>query len=339
MSIPQILMLYRSILESGLAAALRDPVSEEGVSYNTDSLYTILRYHVGLYDEKGHAEKALGKMLRPSLLLFTTQELKGDVKRALPAAVALELVHNFSLIHDDIQDHDELRRGRSTVWKLIGMAQAINAGDLMYSIATREALVAGTDAAGAIIDAARVMIEGQGLDLAFEDRWVNAQAYTDMIDKKTGALICCAFRTGGIIAHADATTLDMLLLLGREMGRAFQIRDDLLGVWGDGNITGKPQGSDIRRKKKSFPIALTMQRADEKGRMLLKRVYAKDEISDNDVAHVIGLMTDLGVKESGEETVERYLKEASGYLERLPLSEEGRGLMNELIVYLARREK
>ncbi len=339
MSIPQILMLYRSILERGLVAALRDPVSEEGVSYNVDSLYTILRYHVGLYDEKGRAEKALGKMLRPSLLLFTTQELKGDVKGALPAAVALELVHNFSLIHDDIQDHDELRRGRSTVWKLIGVAQAINAGDLMYSIAIRNALVAGADAAGAIIDAARVMIEGQGLDLSFESRWVDANSYIDMIDKKTGALICCAFRTGGIIAQTDGATLDRLTSLGRELGRAFQIRDDLLGVWGDGDVTGKPQGSDIRRKKKSFPVVLAMQRADEEGKMLLERVYAQERVTDGDVERVIGMMTDLGVKKSGEETVERHLKEASGYLERLPLSEEGRGLMNELIEYLARREK
>lgn len=338
MSIPQILRLHRDTIERGLDEALRDPAFEES-SPEKSPLYPMLRYHVGLCDENGSAVKALGKMLRPSLLLFVSRELGGNVEGALPAAIALELVHNFSLIHDDIQDHDELRRGRPTVWKLIGVAQAINAGDLMYSIAIRNALHSGIDGASSIIDAATAMIEGQGLDLAFEDRWVDVPSYIDMIDKKTGALITCAFRTAGIIAHADQATIDALTSLGKYLGRAFQIRDDLLGVWGDGDITGKPQGSDIRRKKKSFPVVLSMQRAGEQGRSLLERVYAQEEISDSDVARVIELIDGLDGKKSGEMAVDEYLREARGLLERLPLSKEGKELMNELIVYLARREK
>ena len=334
MSRPQILQLYREELERGLAEALRADEARDG-----SLLYPILRYHVGLCDEKGREEKALGKMLRPSLLLFIAQELGGDVERALPAAISLELVHNFSLIHDDIQDHDEIRRGRSTVWKLIGVAQAINAGDLMYSLAIKHALLSGPSAAGSIIDAATAMIEGQALDLAFEDRWVDTESYISMIDKKTGALIRCAFSTAGIISGADDDTLDVLASLGRDLGRAFQITDDLLGVWGNGDVTGKPRGSDIRRKKKSFPVALTMQRADEEGRTLLKRVYAQDEITDNDVARVVALMVRLDVRKSGEEAVEEHLKQASASLEYLPLSKEGKGMMHELIAYLAKREK
>jgi len=334
MSRPQILQLYREELERGLAEALRADEARDG-----SLLYPVLRYHVGLRDEKGLEEKALGKMLRPSLLLFITQELGGDVDRALPAAISLELVHNFSLIHDDIQDHDEIRRGRSTVWKLIGVAQAINAGDLMYSLAIKHALLSGPSAAGSIIDAATAMIEGQALDLAFEDRWVDTESYISMIDKKTGALIRCAFSTAGIISGADDDTLDVLASLGRDLGRAFQITDDLLGVWGNGDVTGKPRGSDIRRKKKSFPVALTMQRADEEGRTLLKRVYAQDEITDNDVTRVVALMVRLDVRKSGEEAVEEHLKQASASLKYLPLSKEGKGMMHELIAYLARRER
>ena len=338
MSIPQILILHRDTIEQGLKEALRDPAPEER-SPEKSPLYPMLRYHVGLCDENDRAVKALGKMLRPSLLLFVTKELGGSFEGALPAAIALELVHNFSLIHDDIQDHDELRRGRPTVWKLIGVAQAINAGDLMYSIAMRNALRSEVDGARSIIDAATAMIEGQGLDLAFEDRWVDVPSYIDMIDKKTGALITCAFRTAGIIAHADQATIDTLTSLGSDLGRAFQIRDDLLGVWGDGDITGKPQGSDIKRKKKSFPVVLAMQQAGEQGRALLRSVYSQKEISDSDAARVIALLNSLDVKKSGEMTVDKHLTDASEHLERLPLSKKGRELMNELIVYLARREK
>ncbi len=334
MSRPQILQMYREELERGLAQVLRADETRDG-----NDLYPILRYHVGLCDEKGREEKALGKMLRPSLLLFITQELGGDVGLALPAAISLELVHNFSLIHDDIQDRDELRRGRPTVWKLIGISQAINAGDLMYSLAIKHALLSGPAAAESIIDATTAMIEGQALDLAFEGRWVDSQSYIAMIDKKTGALIRCAFNTAGIIAGASADILDTLATLGGELGRAFQITDDLLGVWGNGDVTGKSKGSDIKRKKKSFPVALAMQRANEEERTLLERVYAQDEITDDDVTHVVTLMNSLDVRKSGEEAVEGYLKRATASLERLPLSKEGREMMHELIAYLARREK
>lgn len=339
MSTPQIVQMYREELERGLADALRSPTSQPDEARDGDPLYPILRYHVGLCNEKGHAEKALGKMLRPSLMLFITQELGGEVKRALPAAIALELVHNFSLIHDDIQDHDALRRGRPTVWKLIGAAQAINAGDLMFSLAIKHALLCGQDAAESIIDAATAMIEGQALDLAFEDRWVDAQSYIAMIDKKTGALICCAFNTGGIISGVGAGVVDVLTSLGRDLGRACQITDDLLGVWGNGDVTGKPKGSDIRRKKKSFPVALAMQRGDEEGRALLEKVYAQDEITDNDVTRVVALMTRLDVRKSGEAAVEGHLEKATASLEYLPLSKEGKEMMHELIAYLARRKK
>ena len=334
MSKPQILQLYRDELERGLDAALRASESRD-----EDPLYPILRYHVGLCDEKGRTDKALGKMLRPSLLLFLTRELGGKVDRALPAAVSLELVHNFSLIHDDIQDHDEIRRGRPTVWKLIGVAQAINAGDLMYSLAVKQALVSGRAAAGSIIDAATAMIEGQALDLAFEDRWVDSGSYMAMIDKKTGALIRCAFSTAGIISGASDDVLNILAALGGELGRAFQITDDLLGVWGNGDVTGKPKGSDIKRKKKSFPVALAMQRANKEERTLLERVYAQDEITDDDVAHVVTLMSSLDVRKNGEEAVDEHLKRATASLGRLPISKEGKEMMHELIAYLARRDK
>lgn len=339
MNLPKILKLYTEELELGLEAALQDPVYGETSSGSKDSLYQILRYHVGLCDEKGRKEKAMGKMLRPSLLIFVADELGRKARQSLPAAIGIELVHNFSLIHDDIQDRDEVRRGRCTVWKMMGIPQAINAGDLMFSIAVQSALQAGLDATRSIVESARLMIEGQSLDIHFEGRWIDVSSYIDMIDKKTGALLCCAFRTGGIVAHADSGTLDTLNLIGKELGRAFQIRDDLLGVWGDGDVTGKPHGSDIRRKKKSFPVILVMQRADAEGKALVEKVYGHEEVSDADIVHLTGLMSSLQVKKSAEEAIEEHLEKASKALDLLSLSEEGRQMMEELIGYLARRER
>ncbi len=329
MTTPRILKRYRGELSRGLTAALRDD----------SNLRLVMRYHVGLCDEHGNEKEALGKMLRPSLLLFTASQFGIDQRQGLPAAIGLELVHNFSLIHDDIQDQDEVRRGRPTVWKIWGVAQAINAGDLMYATAVREALRSGATAAEAIIEAATAMIEGQGLDLDFERRWVDAASYLDMIDKKTGALICCAFRAGGIVADADPEVVELLTKLGQELGRAFQIRDDLLGVWGDDKVTGKPQGSDIRRKKKALPAILAMQCGNDEQRHFLDRVYTKDEVGNGDVAQVVGLMSRLGVREMAEEMAQAHLTTAADHLDLLPFSEEGKEMMQELIVYLARREK
>ncbi len=333
------LKLYTEDLEKGLEEALRDPLNDRASSNMNDSMYRILRYHVGLCDEQGRKEKALGKMLRPSLLMFIADELSKDVVKALPAAIAIELIHNFSLIHDDIEDGDEVRRGRPTVWKLIGIPQAINAGDLMYSLAVRSAFKAGLEVTESIVESARSMIEGQGMDIDFEKRWVDVNSYMDMIDNKTGALICCSFRTGGMIAHASNATVDALTLIGKELGRAFQIRDDLLGVWGDGDVTGKPHGSDIRRKKKSYPVALLIQRAGKEGKKLLETAYAHGQVSDSDIADVIELMTRLDVKESAEQAVKEHLKSASKALDLLSLSQKGREMMDEFIGYLARREK
>lgn len=232
-----------------------------------------------------------------------------------------------------------MRRGRPTVWKLVGVPQAINAGDLMYSIAVENALKAGSDVARFIVQSTRLMIEGQGLDIGFEQRWVDVGSYLEMIDKKTGSLLRCSFVVGGMIAGANSAELEMLDLIGSQLGRAFQIKDDLLGVWGDGDVTGKPHGSDIRRKKKSFPVVLAMQRADDRGKSLLEELYSKESISNDDVSNLILLFTNLEIKQKAEEEVEMHLGKASDALDLLSLSEQGRKTMDELIGYLARREK
>jgi len=326
---PVLLNRYTVPLEQALRSAL----------HGDSLLHPVLRYHVGLEDERGASRNRLGKLLRPSLVLFTCERLGGRLDRALQAAVALELVHNFSLIHDDIQDKDPTRRGCPTVWTRIGIAQAINAGDLLHSMAIGEILECGTEALGVLNQATTAMIEGQAMDLSFEERHVDAAEYLEMIDRKTGALLRCAFELGAICADAPAAVRDKLVSFGRHVGRAFQIRDDMLGIWGDPAITGKPRGSDIRRRKKSFPIAHAFEHADAEDRAALTSVYAAGSIDDGQVSTVMSILQQTHTRRQSEVHVHSDLQQAETILESLPFEPSGKDEMRELVAFLARRDK
>jgi len=324
-----VLTRYRVQITDALAASL------EGEA----ALRPILAYHVGLADERGRPANAVGKLLRPSLVLFVAQQLGASLERALPAAVGLELIHNFSLIHDDIQDGDRTRRGRPTVWAAWGVNEAINAGDLMQALAVHEALQSGPVAASLLLNATAAMIEGQSMDLGFETRTVALDQYLRMIDGKTGALIVAAFQLGGAVADADDATQAVLRRLGRAVGRAFQIQDDLLGIWGDALVVGKPNASDIRRRKKSYPTVLAFERANGDDRATLQQIYGQAALTDDDVDWVINLMTRLGIQSDGRITVQEHLDDAAQALDELPFSTDGRRDLENLMDYLARRDK
>jgi len=323
------LIRYRKAIETGLRQALGGETK----------LLSILRYHVGVTDIGGRPVDAMGKLLRPGLVLLTAEHLGGEHDDALPAAVALEFVHNFSLIHDDIEDRDRTRRGRPTVWALHGVNQAINAGDLMLSIAIRTALAASSAAVEKLIDATAEMIEGQSLDLEFESRTASVNDYLEMIDHKTGALLRCAFELGAMTAGADEVVRSRLVEMSRGIGRAFQIQDDLLGIWGNGELVGKPQGSDIRRRKKSFPVAVAFERVPMGERDRLASIYEQGEVPEEDVQWVIALLDSLNVRSEGERWVNEQLKRARLTLDHLPFSESGRKEMEQLIGHLAGRKK
>jgi geranylgeranyl diphosphate synthase type I len=302
-------------------------------------LFAIVRRHVGIEDEAGARRDAAGKLLRPSLVLFVAQELGARPERALPAAVGLELVHNFSLVHDDIQDRDHIRRGRPTLWATHGEAEAINAGDLLYAIAFREIARCGGGAVACLAEATIDMIEGQSLDLSFEQRFVTIDEYMAMIDRKTGALLRCAFELGAMVAGADDGARRALRDLGMAVGRAFQIQDDVLGIWGDGDVVGKPQGSDIVRRKKSFPVASAFALAGPADRCRLEKIYSAEPVAETDVRWVILLMERLDVHAAAAVAVRECLAQAAGCLGHIPLSDGGRGEIDALIEYLAGRTK
>lgn len=227
--------------------------------------YGMMRYHLGWADQHFHLKPApSGKRLRPILCLLSCAELGGDPTQALPAAAAIELLHNFSLIHDDIEDGDEMRHHRPTVWKVWGVPLGINAGDGMFTLAfaaiqrlTQRGL--NSKATLAVLahftQTCLTLTEGQYLDLTFEERPViSVDEYMHMIQCKTAALIGASVAIGARIANATSSQQTDMLQFGQAIGLAFQIQDDILGIWGDPAVTGKPAGNDILNRKKSLPL-------------------------------------------------------------------------------------
>lgn len=227
--------------------------------------YGMMQYHMGWVDAHfAPSNLPAGKRLRPILCLLACAETGGDPAQALPAAAALEILHNFSLVHDDIEDGDETRRHRATVWKLWGVPLAINAGDGMFALAfgamqrLRErgaAPVAVLAALDVFTKTCVALTEGQYLDMSFERRdCVSVDEYLRMISGKTAALVGASVAIGAHIGGAPAQEAQALGRFGQEIGLAFQIQDDMLGIWGDPAVTGKAAGNDILRKKKSYPL-------------------------------------------------------------------------------------
>ena len=223
------------------------------------------RYHLGWEDERGNPSDAGGKGLRAGLCLLACEAAGGDWKIAMPAAAAVELVHSFSLVHDDIQDRDRERHHRPAVWTVWGEAQAINAGDALLALA-RLALAGASVPSKTLVRAGRCldeatleMVEGQVLDLEFENcDYVSVDEYLDMVGRKTGALFACSLSLGAIVAGAGNQRVGQFDRLGRRLGVAFQVRDDVLGIWGEAEKTGKPAGADLQRRKKSLPVLVAL---------------------------------------------------------------------------------
>jgi geranylgeranyl diphosphate synthase type I len=222
---------------------------------------TMIAYHMGWEDPSPDAG---GKRVRSLLTLFSCGAAGGDWKDALPAAGSIELIHNFSLIHDDIQDRSRKRRGRPTLWSRWGVPQAINTGDAVFvlaHIAAYRLLERGipADTTLQIIklldQTCLTLTVGQHLDLAYETQKKTSQeAYLQMIERKTSALLAAATAVGGMVAGADPKMVEKLRLFGHHLGLAYQIQDDILGIWGEPEITGKPVADDLRSRKKSFLV-------------------------------------------------------------------------------------
>lgn len=264
-------------------------------------IYDVLRYHLGFVNEQFQPERVnAGKRIRPRLCLLSCQAAGGDARTAIHAAAAIELLHNFTLIHDDIQDQSVYRRHRRTIWNLWGTAQAINAGDAMFAIAHRalnRSVEAGVDPltvldlSNDLHDATLRIVEGQVLDLGFEQRNdVSAVNYLTMIGGKTGALARSACWSGARIAGVDNGNARQWAEFGAALGIGFQLRDDILGVWGKPDDTGKAEADDIRRRKKSLPILLLRERATSDEQAILDSIYEHDDVTADEIGSILGMM-------------------------------------------------
>jgi len=225
--------------------------------------YDMLNYHMGWISED-QAHRATGKRIRPMLLLLVTLSCSQEWLHAIPAAAAIELVHNFSLVHDDIQDNSPIRHGMPTVWQKYGIPMAINVGDALFAIANQAILdlYDGNTAAEKVIKTGRILHNacldltcGQFLDISYEKRNdMSIDDYWPMIEGKTAALLSACTQIGAILGNADDSTIEQYRIFGRDLGLAFQVQDDLIGVWGEEALTGKSTASDLLERKNSLPI-------------------------------------------------------------------------------------
>ncbi len=271
---PALLTRYTDVIEGALRRASLPSRSHLG---------RMAGYHLGYLNADGRPGLADGgKRLRPTLALWACEALGGDPQWALPAAVSVELIHNFTLIHDDIQDGDEQRRHRPTVWSIWGVNQGINAGDGMLALALRTLLCQGTfsdrrmRAAHALTAAVVDVVEGQCLDLSLEGTAAVTEAtYLRLATAKTGALMGASLAAGAILAGADDRVVRNFDDAGRLLGLAFQIRDDWLGTWGNPELTGKGRTGDLERRKLTYPIVAAFSVAQPQRRRELRRLFAE----------------------------------------------------------------
>ena len=342
---------YRDGLERELRAAVLTVPEQRLRGEAGEQLYRMLCYHMGWADEKGSLlaqPTSQGKGLRPALCLFTCEALTGDWTRALPAAAALELVHNFSLIHDDIQDGDLERRHRATVWALWGQPQGIVAGNAMrcladmLTLALVERSVAEETAlrvSERLTDGYLDMTRGQCLDLSFEGSLdIGLDDYLSMVSSKTAALMQCAMEMGALIASDNEDYTRACARSGAYLGLAFQIRDDVLGIWGEEAETGKAVGNDIRRKKKSFPIVYALVIAGSAAKQKLVEIYEKERLDDSDVDEVLSLLSELGIATFAHELTCEKAGLALDEVRSVPLPSWARAELEGLVDFVSRRQ-
>jgi len=286
--------------------------------------YGMMLYHLGL----DATEARGGKRLRPLLCSLVFEALGGDGARVTPVGAAVELLHNFTLIHDDIEDQDPRRHHRATVWSVWGVPQAINAGDGMYAI-SRLAIqrLRGRFTAERILDLAILLdrtcvevCEGQFLDISFESRTdVTAERYRAMAAKKTGALFAASAEGPAILATDDPAIHAQFSRFGAEFGHAFQAHDDLQGIWGTSERTGKVEMNDLTKRKKTLPVALAFERASPKVRGELDSLFGPAApLAPKSVERIRGLLEDLEVRAAIEAEIVEHRDRALRLLRSVP---------------------
>jgi geranylgeranyl diphosphate synthase type I len=342
-SLPAFFSRYQSRIDEALRAELTGLEPE---------MYDIHRYYMGWQEIDGSDSNSMGgKRMRPTLAMLAADAVGGDLERATPIAVALEYVHNFSLIHDDLEDMDRVRHHRPTVWAVWGEPAAIVSGNAMLKIADHAAWKlrsvgveesVALEAEAVLTNHYLKMMEGQYLDISFETKEsVSVDQYLDMIERKTGALIEASIYLGSLVAPEkgpDRQKATALKSIGYDLGRIFQIRDDVLGVWG-GVETGKPVGADIKRKKKALPAVHALSNSTGPSADRLKEIFRTEgDLNAEDVHVVLEVMENLGTQEYCQTMAEQRWVECKRMIESLEISGTTAAEFTELGEFLLIRE-
>jgi geranylgeranyl diphosphate synthase type I len=313
-------------------------------------LYDMLAYHLGLDGD----QRPRGKRMRPLLGLLAYESLAGDYRPALPGAAAVELGHNFSLVHDDIEDADRERRHRPTLWAIWGVPLAINAGDALFAL-SRLALYRLLEdgfSERRVLALMRVydetclaLCEGQYLDISFETRSdVTVEAYLEMIGKKTAALVGASVQAGAILATDDPDVIEAYRRFGYDLGMAFQMADDVKGSFWASEASGKPEAGDVRKRKKTLPLVWALEHAGPDDRDRLATIYARrapdgrgagvDEsapLDEAEVTEVLAILERSGAREHALSEARRFRDRALDHLDRLPCAAERRRELADLV--------
>jgi geranylgeranyl diphosphate synthase type I len=318
----------------------------EALAQTPPFLDGVLRYHFGWANEKFEPVTTdSGKMLRPVLALLVFDALTGTHRPALPAAAAIEMIHNFSLLHDDVEDRDRERRGRPTVWSVWGEAMAINAGDYLYTLAFKTLSQLDSERFSSeqvlavhqlVIDACLALTLGQDLDLRFEQQQdISIDMYLDMIDKKTGALLKASVLTGATLATTNSEIIHNYSVFAHNIGLAFQIQDDILGIWGDAAQTGKSVSNDLRRKKKTLPVLYTLSTLTNEQLHIL---YTTDgQLSDPEIEFVRGCLQSVDAFTFAKHAADKYIELAFGALSEINLASQAHSDLEMIARFLVER--
>ncbi len=342
------------------ARQLTEPALKRAIATLQPELADMANYHFGWSDANGHQlPNGGGKGVRSALAVLSAEAVSAPGERAVAGAVAVELVHNFSLLHDDIIDNDRQRRHRPTVWALYGQDKAIILGDALHSLAfevlldekagavaqsaaqsaTQSAAQSATQAAALLAQATSAMIAGQICDMSFNQRLdVTPQECLDMEADKTGALLGYAACVGAVLAGTASHTADGLQKYGQQLGLAFQAADDLLGIWGDPDITGKPAGNDLREKKKSLPVAYALAQGSPESDQLAQ-LLEQDRLDDAQVQQAAELIDRAGGRSWAQKTASDCLRESLDSLEPLNLQAEPKAELVELAGFVVNRDR
>lgn len=328
-----------ALLDRGRTLAM--PVLRAAVARLAPPMDTVAAYHFGWIDAHGRpASGNGGKAVRPALSLLAAEAVGARAEAGIPSAVAVELVHNFSLLHDDLMDGDEQRRHRDTVWKVYGPALAVLVGDALLALANEMLLEPGTApaarAARRLGAATRRLIDGQAQDISYEHRErVTVEECLEMEGNKTGALLAAALSTGALLGGADDRTADALETYGHHLGLAFQAVDDVLGIWGDPTVTGKRPWSDLRQRKKSLPVVAALA-AGGPASERLGRVLAEDarrqasgagdteDFDEREFASRAALIEEAGGREWAAEEARRQHSTAVSALDGVDITDRAR---------------